>query len=208
MGRTEKPANHLVHCGRVITAEELADICETVAICSRLSRKELALTISEHLDWRSASGSLKQDACVKLLDKLESQGLVTLPAKQVSHSVALRQPLFTNRTVPCDLLAGVVGDLGAVRVVPVTEKDEINLWNEYVSRYHYLGYSNPFGCSQRYFITSADGRLGCLLFSGAAKGLGKRDHWIGWSKDERLRNLGFVVNNSRFLGCNHRGVPS
>ncbi|MFA7059678.1 MAG: hypothetical protein WC156_02520 [Pedobacter sp.] len=94
MGR-EKPKDSLVHCGRVITTEELADICETVAICSRLSRTELALTISEHLEWRSATGSLKQDACVKLLDKLEAQGLVTLPEKQISHSVALRRPLFT-----------------------------------------------------------------------------------------------------------------
>ena len=26
-----------------------------------------------------------------------------------------------------------------------------------------------------------------------------RDQWIGWSANERLRNLGFVVNNGRFL---------
>jgi hypothetical protein len=38
-----------------------------------------------------------------------------------------------------------------------------------------------------------------MLFSGAAKALTPRDSWIGWSADERLRNLGFVVNNNRFL---------
>ena len=195
----EKPNDRLVHCGRVITTEELADICETVAICSRLSRTELALTISEHLEWRSATGSLKQDACVKLLDKLEAQGLVTLPEKQISHGVARRRPLFTERTAPGDLFTGIVGDLGPVRVLPVTEKDKVDLWNEYVSRYHYLDYNHPFGCYQRYFITCERGLLGCLLFSGAAKGLRERDRWVGWSKDERLRNLGFVVNNNRFL---------
>jgi hypothetical protein len=41
--------------------------------------------------------------------------------------------------------------------------------------------------------------LGCLLFSGAAKAITPRDQWIGWSSNERLRNLGFVVNNNRFL---------
>jgi hypothetical protein len=68
-----------------------------------------------------------------------------------------------------------------------------------VNRYHYLGYKQPFGCSVRYFITSEHGKFGCLLFSGASKGLRERDKWLGWSKDERLKNMGLVINNSRFL---------
>ena len=43
MGREIK--GHLSHCGRVISAKELADIRETVATCSCLSRSVLALTI-------------------------------------------------------------------------------------------------------------------------------------------------------------------
>lgn len=191
--------DHLVHCGRVISAPELADIRETVATCSGLSRSELALTIAEHLEWRSASGSLKLDACIKLLEKLELQGLVRLPAKQVSSVSRRKRPLLTARTAAGEALEGSVGDLGSVLVAPVTEAEEIGLWNEYVSLYHYLGYHQPFGCSLRYFITSERGRLGCLLFSGAAKVLRERDHWLGWSTEERRRNLGYVINNSRFL---------
>ena len=37
------------------------------------------------------------------------------------------------------------------------------------------------------------------MFSGAAKGLKVRDSWIGWKEKERLRNLAWVINNSRFL---------
>ena len=189
----------LVNCGRAITAEELADIRETVAICSGLSRTELALTIGEHLEWRSATGSLKQDACLKLLEKLEAQGLLKLPAKQAATKKARTPPLLTERTAEVDLLQGSVGDFGPVRVAPVIAPEEIALWNEYVSRYHYLGYQQPFGCSMRYFITSERGRLGCLLFSGAAKALRERDYWLGWTKEERRRKLGYVINNSRFL---------
>lgn len=190
---------HLVHCGRIFSDEELSDIRETVATCSRLSRSELALTIGEHLEWYSATGSLKLDACVKLLEKLEAQGVLSLPEKQIS-SVGSRKPTSqTNRTEVGELLEGSVNTLGPFQVVPVTEKEEIGLWNEYVNRYHYLGYKQPFGCSGRYFITSEHGKLGCLLFSGAAKGLRERDKWLGWSKDERLKNLGLVINNSRFL---------
>lgn len=194
-----KDRKHLVHCGRVITTEELADIRETVATCSGLSRSELALTIGEHLEWYSATGSLKLDACVKLLEKLETQGVLSLPEKQLSSGWGQKHIPQTNQTEAGELLEGSVGNLGPFSLVPVTEKEDIGLWNEYVSRYHYLGYKQPFGCHQRYFITSEHGKLGCLLFSGAAKALRERDKWLGWSKDERLRNLGFVVNNSRFL---------
>jgi hypothetical protein len=197
MGREDK--GDLVHCGRIISAEELADILETVAICSRLSRSELALTIGEHLEWYSATGSLKLDACVKLLEKLEAQGVLRLPEKQISSGGSRKPTPQTNRTESGELLEGSVGTLGPFRVVPVTEKEEIWLWNEYVSRNHYLGYKQPFGCHLRYFITSGHVKLGCLLFSGSAKALRERDKWLGWSKDERLRNLGLVINNSRFL---------
>jgi len=41
--------------------------------------------------------------------------------------------------------------------------------------------------------------LGCLLFSGSAKSIAARDKWMGWTTNQRLRNLVWVVNNSRFL---------
>ncbi len=196
----QETKEHLVHNGRIITVEELADIRETVVTCRGLSRSELALTISEHLEWRSASGSLKLDACAKLLERLEQLNLVKLPAKRESSgSGARKPPLLTERTASGEPLEGIVGELGPVRVVPVTEQDEVALWNEYVSRYHYLGYQQPFGCTLRYFITSERGLLGCLLFSGAAKALRERDLWLGWTTEQRRRNLGYVINNSRFL---------
>ena len=73
------------------------------------------------------------------------------------------------------------------------------MWQEYVSRYHYLGYKKPFGYYLHYFIGSDRGLLGCMLFSGAAKSIGVRDGWIGWTQAQRLRNLAWVINNSRFL---------
>lgn len=85
---------------------------------------------------------------------------------------------------------------------PVSDRDEretTELWNEYMDRYHPLGFKKSFGCSQRYFIVGGATLLGCVLLGGAAKAIRVRDAWIGWMDRQRLQNLGYVINNTRFL---------
>ena len=65
----ETPA--IIHCGREISVQDIEEIQEIVHLCGRLSRKELAKTISENLQWYTASGTNKVDACLKLLEKLD-----------------------------------------------------------------------------------------------------------------------------------------
>jgi len=195
-GKHEGP---LVQCGREISTEEIEEIRETVAVFHRLSCEELAVTICEHLEWYSASGSPKADACLNLLGKLESEGVLKLPEKKVFLHRAPGKPCRTERTELQSPIEGSLGDIGLVRLEIVGGREETGLWNEYVDRYHYLGYKHPFGCYARYFVESKRGRLGCLLFSGAAKALRERDRWIGWSESSRLRNLGRIVNNTRFV---------
>lgn len=194
-----KREGSLVQCGRIISIEEIEEIRETVAVFHRLSREELAVTICEHLEWYSASGTPKADACLNLLGKLELEGLLRLPEKQVSSRKIPGEPSLTERTEPQGPIEGSLTDMGLVRLELVRGREETGLWNEYLHRYHYLGYKQPFGCYARYFVQSERGRLGCLLFSGAAKALRERDRWIGWSETSRLRNLGRVVNNTRFV---------
>lgn len=190
---------NLVQSGREISLEEIEEIRETVGVFQQLSREELAVTICEHLEWFSASGSPKSDACLNLLGKLESAGLLKLPAKKASLRKLPGKPCPTQRTEPGSPIEGSLRDIGGARLEVVGGREETQLWNEYVNRYHYLGYKQPFGCFARYFVWSGRGRLGCLLFSGAAKALRQRDRWIGWSESSRLRNLGRVVNNTRFV---------
>lgn len=72
------------------------------------------------------------------------------------------------------------------------------LWNEYVERYHYLGYKRSFGAHQRYFILSHNEQLlGCILFAASVWALEVRDQWIGWTKTDRSKRLNLVVNNNR-----------
>lgn len=193
----------ITKCGRRIKDEELEQICETVETFSNLSQQELTYTVCEHLSWYTASGRHKFEACLKLLNQLNAEGIIRLPEKGTNGpkgmSINRDQPIETDRTLPREQVVGKLTDIGPIDLRVAQDKEEISLINEYLHRYHYLGYKKPFGCHLRYFIEAQGSILGCMLFSGAAKALKPRDQWIGWSVDERLRNLGFVVNQSRFL---------
>lgn len=190
----------ITHCGREITNQEIAEIKETVELCQQLSLNELAQTIAENLRWYRASGTNKIDASLKLLKKLERQGVLQLPDKRpVSKSAVKKKIILTEETAPKMRISCKLADLGPIKLEIITDKKADTLWKEYLTRYHYLGYLKPFGYTLRYFIESKRGRLGCVLFSGAAKAMGARDRWIGWTSKQRLRNLAWVINNSRLL---------
>ena len=198
--RKEVPRS-VVRCGREITAQELEAARETVKLCAGLSRAELAETICEHWGWVTASGAGKVTACLNVLEELERNGELQLPAKHKRPKTErVRGAQHTKRTAPPDeMLVGKLADVSPVQLEIVDGREQTKLWNEYLDRHHYLGYSKPFGCTIRYFIVCDKGRLGCVLVAGASKAIKARDEWIGWSKLRRQQNLPWVINNTRFL---------
>ena len=187
---------------RRVTVQELEAARQTVRLCSGLSRLELARTICEHWGWVTASGSHKVTACLNVLEELEQQGLLRLPGKRRMTRWKTDQAggaVLTQRTNPRAPLLGKVAEVGSVWLEVVQGKEASRLWNEYVDRYHYLGYRQPVGCFLRYFIQSSAGLLGCILMAGAAKAIQGRDQWIGWNRARREQNLPWVINNTRLL---------
>ena len=195
------PLVTLLQSGRSFEPEELEQVCTTVESFPGLTRTELARTLCEHLEWRTATGRAKLDACWKLLEKLEQQGRIRLPAKRVYRRSSRSdvRPVYGCATQPGVPFEGRFGELGEVRLEVVHGGDRRRLWNEYVDRYHYLGFRRPFGCTVRYFVGCDQGLLGCVLLAGAAHSVACRDRWIGWGEAQRLRQLPYVVNNTRFL---------
>jgi hypothetical protein len=188
---------------REISAEEVAYIRTFTQSFPRLSRKELTYTLCEHLGWVAAAGRAKFTACAKLLGRLEDAGELRLPALQKQNSHPGPRPCAPRRasarTDPAVPFARPLWQMDPVRLRVASDRQEEGLWNEYVERYHPLGYKKPFGYWARYFIESGAHRLGCILLSGAAKALTARDRWIGWNERQRLANLPWVLNNSRYL---------
>jgi hypothetical protein len=189
--------------GRMFTASEIAVICEVAASCSGLSRKELANTISELLGWRRANGSLKEPECLRLLERLEGQGVLALPAKRQTR------PAGSGTSIPRTeagevgvTLSGPLEAFAPVSVERVTGVGARQRFRELVDRHHPLGYKVPFGAHLEYLVwihRPAPAVAGCLQFSSAAWRIQARDRWIGWDDTTRARRLQQVVNNSRFL---------
>jgi len=199
---TNQSPNRTLISGRYFSEQDLMDVKEMARMFPNLSRTELANTICENLGWVTATGQPKTASCYQLFNKLEKEGLINLPPKQESM---IRCPgdqvEIGPRTEAGERIDGKASDLEPLEVEPLRRSSDNRLWNEYVHRYHALGYKRPFGAHQRYFIVSekAAKPLGCLLFAAAAWALSPRDQWIGWDKNDRSQRLNLVLNNGRFL---------
>jgi len=186
--------------GSYFAAQELREIQETACMFPKLSRLELAKMSCENINWVTPAGEYKLASCKKLLKKLESQGIVTLPAKQEDKIHDNRDKIsfssFTDAGLPVE---GGMSDFGPIILEPVLDRVGIRLWNEYVHRYHLLGYKRPFGAHQRYFIVSGSGqKLGCFLFAASTCAVQAGDQWIGWTETDRSLRLNLILNNTWF----------
>ena len=93
--------------GRRFTRKQLAQVQETVQRFPALSRTELARTLCEHLNWKTPNGKHKVESCLTLLEKLEAQGVVRLPAKQVRQAPQRRVPVLENDAVQTPIEAAL-----------------------------------------------------------------------------------------------------
>ena len=146
-----------------------------------------------------------------MLAKLAESGLIQLPARQRrggrQRLRALSEPelfwLAASQSVQT-----IESPLEALRPLEVllieARTKEANDFICHLHHHHYLGFGGTSGQNLRYLIRDGSGRdLACVLFAGAAWKVKARDQFIGWSPEQRRRQLGLIVNNSRFLILPH-----
>lgn len=190
--------------GRRFTRRQLQQVQETVMMFPNLSRKELALTVCEHLNWENPAGKLKVNSCLTLLEHLENLGIVTLPAKRKTEKPVYRVPAFAK---PPDEspIEGTLEEIGPItlrRITSTENREEYEDFKAYLHAHHYLGYKHPFGSYIGYFAVAEarQRKVGCLLFSAsAAWALAARDQWIGWEERHRQKLLHLILSNDRYL---------
>jgi len=189
--------------GSRVTGKDLKLIQDVIANCDGLSRMELAQTVCELLGWKRWNRSLKGRECREFLEKLDAAGLLVLPEKRAGRPVGSRTAVpVTELGNPGAVIQTTAHELDRLELQLVQSDEARRLFRELVGRYHYLGHAVPFGAHLRYLIYAClpeRSLVACLQFSSAAWRIAVRDEWIGWDDEARVRNLGRVVNNSRFL---------
>ena len=189
----------LTFCGRTFGSDELELMRQTARDFSALGVTEIARTVCELLEWTRPSGGLKDHECRQLLERLQAEGFLKLPE---IRNLGGRGPRRVDVAGACSEPAPVecaVSECEPLELALVEGPTESRRWREQIERYHYLGCRVPFGASLRYWVRHGERELACLLWTSPAWKMQARDAWIGWSDEQRRRNLQAIVNNGRFL---------
>jgi hypothetical protein len=185
------------YCGRDFTPVEI-DLIRALLTMPQMNRARLSREVCEKLHWRRDNGKLKDMSCRVALNRMQVDGLIALPPPRNPRPVTYRPHPHIEQAVLEPLSIPAV-DLTTLSVDPLLTKADSLLWNAYIERHHYLGHQPMPGAQLRYFVRAAGHIVAALGFGASAWKVKPRDQLIGWTKDQRQRNLHLVVNNARFL---------
>lgn len=185
------------YCGREFLKEEIQWIDRQIVEVPGITRQELSRRFCKKTNWRKPDGGLKDMSCRVAFLKMDKDGLIKLPAPKRAY---FKPGTNMKRTSRCREQPEIVKPAGQLNpVLELVQKSQSALWNEFIDRYHYLGYKALPGAQLRYFVKS-DGKILALLgFGAAAWKTAPRDQYIGWDAETRKNNLHLIVNNARFL---------
>ena len=185
------------YCGRQFTDQEIDWIHNLIDTTRGINRARLSAAFCEQFGWRKPDGGLKDMSCRVAFLKMHREGIITLPPTQKPFNRARKHTQRSLFTEPKPLIEKKAGDFKLH--CQIATGGAVKLWNEFIDRYHYLGYTSLAGAQLRYFIKDNDEPLGLVSFSAGAWKTAPRDEFIGWDAWRRKKNLPLVVNNSRFL---------
>lgn len=185
--------------GQELSASRIRHIREMVRTHRKVTRCALAKKICQRFGWRRPNGELRHDACRVLLLRMESAGVLRLPAKrrQGGSGQKVRQKHRSPQILP-EAPTVLTIAFCDVKVRPIWAS-ELERWRDLMSRYHYLGDGAMVGERIRYVAEIEGTWLALLGWGGAALHNRPRDANIGWDYSMKVRRLHMITNNVRFL---------
>ncbi|MDY6823770.1 MAG: DUF4338 domain-containing protein [Thermodesulfobacteriota bacterium] len=188
------------YCGRKFTPAELGSIRALIAANPKASRAALSRHVCELLQWYRPDGRLKDMSCRVAMLRMQDDGLLQLPPPRNGNNNGKPYTRRTERTAPKSSPVVIPSSAFAeLQVYPVQDSVQSHLWNEYIQRYHYLGYAPVPGDQIRYIVWFQEQVVALLSFRAAVWKTAPRDQFIGWSHQQRKDRLHLVINNARFL---------
>ena len=188
-----------IYCARDFSVEDIQTIRDLIAQDQKLQRSALSRKLCQLWGWTKPNGELKDMTCRVALLRMQADGLIELPPSRIG--VVRKRAHFpsTCASAAQTPIRQPVHELPRVTLQVVSGKTTSLLWNEYVARYHYLGYAAMSGSQIRYNVFAGEQLVACISFCACAWKLKDRERFIGWSEQQRQKNLQLVINNARFL---------
>lgn len=187
------------YCGRTFSAGEIEMIRGLITSRPQLSRNALSAILCDQLGWLRPDGRRKDMSCRVAMLRMHRDGWIILPPPRLRTGGRKPPPRLTAASAPREPLTLSRQAFQEIGLRPIQDRKDSLLWNELVERYHYLGHEPLPGAQLRYLAWCGPDLLGALGFGAAAWKVAPRDSFIGWTPQERQRNLHLVVNNARFL---------
>jgi len=190
----------LKYRGREVSDGEVAFIRTLIATHPTLSRRRLSEELCRAWNWVQPNGHPRDMVCRGLMLALHRSGQISLPPRQKTPP----NPL-AKRSKPAAIevdrrpIEISLATLGPLRFEQVRRTAAEGLFNSLIEEHHYLGYTQPVGEHLKYLVFAEEQLLACLAWSSAPRHLGPRDRFIGWSAEERRRNIHLIATNLRFL---------
>ena len=197
--------------GRRLSPADLQSLRQWVGENLHWSRWRLSRELALRWDWRNGTGLLKDMAARTLLVKLAQRGLIQLPERRQAPTNRMRcgaEPTAGLRE-PIEPIACELARLKPLTVREVSGQRTERAWVKgALARFHYLGFGGAVGENLQYIIRDGQDRpVACLVFGAAAWKCQDRDRFIGWTGEQRQKNLAGVANNTRFLILPWAKVP-
>ena len=186
--------------GRDLCPDDISYIKDQIAKHPEWHRTRLSQEICAAWNWKDEVGRLKDMASRTMLLKLERRGLLKLPPSRRIFKNQSRGNNFKPLAHDFSALHTKLRTIQPIELIRADRGGEAQLWRTLMVQYHYLGFKTRVGQNISYLAKTSDGRpVACLLFGAAAWKTAARDTFIGWSTQQREKNISRIVNNMRFL---------
>lgn len=183
-----------------ITEDRVGQIRRIIRENPEWNRTQISQHICRLWRWQAPNGKLKDISCRDMLRELDRAGRIKLPAPLKPSRSGGRADVIKHIEHDTTPIIAALPELRPLIIDVVSSAKKLAVFKSYINQYHYLGFDRTIGENMKYMVYSRDGQpLSCLLFGSAAWSCRERDEFIGWHKEQRVRGLSYLTNNTRFL---------
>lgn len=140
--------------GRLFTLKEITLIKKTVQKYNAFGRTHISRVICRRLNWVQPNGWLKDRACRDVLLQLQAKKLINLPPSKIKkispqETTKKEEIIITHNYRQRQIDSCSFNNL---RILMVRNTNYEKQWNDFVSKYHYLGYKIIVGKHLKYMV--------------------------------------------------------